>query len=81
MKKIFVLALMFATMGASQAYFRCNTMKCKEARMADKQERLANQIASADSSSEKQKAEIELATLIEEMKEMGVQPSSTAFAR
>lgn len=78
MRTVLIALLMVVTVGTANAYFRCNTTKCKEARLADREERLAKVIATTHKEDVKNKAEVELETTISEIKRIDEAKSATA---
>jgi hypothetical protein len=80
MKKLALGILLIIATGSANAHFRCNTERCKQARLADKQNRLERIIASTNKKELKEKSEIELETVISELERMDQKQTSTASA-
>lgn len=83
MKKIIVLVTLVLGISSvsAEGYFRCNTAKCKEARLADKQARLEKELVLANNQESKKEINDEIANIKYEMDRLDVQRSSTAHAQ
>lgn len=80
MTRILTLSVLLLAIGAgsADAYFRCNTTKCQQAMLEDKEARLENKLASAQTDSQKSELKEEIEAIQFEAKRLEEKSSATA---
>lgn len=78
MRFLSLVVLAALTLQPSHAYFRCNTVKCKQMRLQDKQARLQAQKKEATTASEKANIQEEIDEVLSEVNRLEAKTQSTA---
>lgn len=82
MNKFIALSVLLITLTANsaQAYFRCNTTKCEQAMLRDREERVEKKLASAKTSEQKSELSEEIEAIQYEAKRLEEKSRTSATA-